>query len=318
VTWKGPVLVTGAAGFVGIRLAQAFRAEGARVHAIVRPQGSRWRLAALARDAEVHEVDLRDRQAAQEIVARLRPAVLVHAAVRHAYLPRDVSEAVAASSHATAHFLAALGDQPAARFLFAGSALVYGDAGGDNDARRESDPMRPTTLRGAVKAGAALLVAEAARQDAVDAAELRLFAVYGPWEEPRRLIPAAIRAGLERRSLPLTAPGIARDYVHVDDVAEAFLRAARLNAPVGGKVWNIGSGQATTNEEVVSEVERALGVAIEQRVGDHAGSENDVGLRADPTLAREELGWQSTTSFADGIARTAAWWREHGFVDTDR
>jgi nucleoside-diphosphate-sugar epimerase len=300
------VLVTGAGGFVGLHLARAFRADGGEVHAVVRPGGSRWRLGALAAEAEVHEADLVERAAVETLVARVRPELVVHAAARSAYAPRDLAAALAGSATATANLLGALRGT-GARFLLAGSATVYGPGAA---LRRECDPLRPSTLRGTEKACAALLLAEAARGDGIDAGELRLFAVYGPWEAPDRLVPSAVRAALDGAPLPLTGAGVARDFVFAGDVAGAFLAAARLGEPLAGRVWNVGSGVATTNEEVVAAIEAAVGRPIARRPGAHPGGANDLGLLADPARAARELSWRATTPLASGLAATAAFWRE--------
>src|SRR5204862_550413 len=83
-------------------------------------------------------------------------------------------------------------------------------------------------------------------RERVKIATLRLYSVYGPWEDPGRLMPTMVVQGLAGRLPPLVDPRVARDYVYVDDVSEAFVRAAAKPHPEPGPVFNVGSGEQTT------------------------------------------------------------------------
>jgi nucleoside-diphosphate-sugar epimerase len=136
---------------------------------------------------------------------------------------------------------------------------------------------------------------------------VRLFSVYGPWEARHRLVPQAIRAALTGEELPLTGPELRRDFVFVDDVVDACLRAASVDAALGEAI-NIGTGVETANEELVAEVERVIGKEVRTRIGAYSARETDSAhWRADISKAKRLLGWEPRYTLAAGLARTAAW-----------
>lgn len=107
--------------------------------------------------------------------------------------------------------------------------------------------------------------------------------------------------------LPLTGPGLRRDFVFVDDVVEACLRAAATEA-VLGEVMNVGTGVETSNEQLVAEVGRVLGREIRVGTGAYPPHETDrPHWRADIAKVRRLLDWEPRHSLAEGIAQTADW-----------
>jgi nucleoside-diphosphate-sugar epimerase len=300
------VLVTGAGGFVGAVLCRRLLAEGARVHAVVRPGGDLWRLEAIAPRLVVHEVDVRDFAPVQEVVAATSPSLVYHAARHSAYDSSDaLGPRVATDVLGTAHLLDALRELGEARIVLLGSSLAYQPL---PRPLREDDPLTGVDVRGGCKAAQSLLVRHAAA-GGLDAVELRLFHVYGPWEHPHRFVPRAIRAALLDEELPLTPPGLTHDPVFVEDVAEACLLAAAR--PLAYAVMNVAGGRAVSNEELVASVERVTGRRIRVRPVALAPRPADRPVWcADVSRARELLGWRPTHSLEEGLAGTAAWMEE--------
>jgi len=298
------VLVTGAAGFVGANLCRAAIEAGASVHGVVRPGSSRQRLESLVGRMQVHEADLRHADAVTHTVGAIQPDVVFHTAVHNAYRHSDrLSEVVADNVSATALLIETIAGLNATRLVHLGGSTEYGPS---PSAHHEDDPLKPSTRHGSTKAAATLIVAEQARSGVVDAVVLRLFSVYGPLEPSHRLIPQAIRAARTGSVLPLTVPGLRHDYVYVDDVTDACLRAA-ITPGVRGEVINIGSGTHTTNEEVVAVVEQVLGRRIATDVGAYAAHAGDAPTWvADIRRAATLLGWHPQYALADGVAKTVA------------
>jgi nucleoside-diphosphate-sugar epimerase len=170
----------------------------------------------------------------------------------------------------------------------------------------EDSPLGAGSFFGATKAAGSLLLLAAAAQRGVRATVLRAFQVYGPGDHPGRFVPVVLGAAASGHRVPLTAPGMRRDWVWVGDVVDACVRAARADDLAPGTVLNLGTGVQTANEELVALAERATRRRIAVDVGAHPGRHWDTGhWVADPTRARELLGW-STVDLADGLRRT---WR---------
>jgi nucleoside-diphosphate-sugar epimerase len=301
------VLVTGAAGFLGVNLCQALAEAGAEVHGTVRPGGREWRLPALRRRASVHAVDLCAYPAVRELFARLQPEVVFHAAVADAYTEAGARGAVLDTVLTLANVLDSASEQGLERLVLLGSSLVYGSS---SAAHTENAPLRPASSRGAVKAASSLLAQEHARRTGLALVELRIFSVYGPWEPWHRLVPSALRAALLDEVLPLTAPGLRRDYVFVGDVVDACLRAATVPAGLPN-IFNIGAGQEVSNEELAAAVREVTGRPLRVAPGTFASRPTDTAhWLADPTLARDVLGWQPRHSLRAGLEATLPWMEE--------
>lgn len=132
----------------------------------------------------------------------------------------------------------------------------------------------------------------------------------GPWEDPGRLVPTLVVRGLDGELPPLTRPETARDWVYVDDVCDAYVRAATTTDAPPGSVYNIGSGVQTPLRDVVEVARAALGIMREPHWGgmDDRSWDTSVWV-AEVRAVRAQLGWQARTAFADGFGRTVAWFR---------
>jgi UDP-glucose 4-epimerase len=182
-----------------------------------------------------------------------------------------------------------------------GSSTEYGRCDGPMD---ESTPLQPRGFFGATKAAGSMLVAATAAARGVRAAVLRAFQIYGPHDHPHRLVPTVLRAARDGDVLPLTAPGMRRDWIHVDEVVEACVRAALADELPAGQVINVGTGRQVANEELVATVERVSGRTVRVAPGAHPGCPWDTSSWVcDPSLARNLLAWEAKVSLEDGLAR---------------
>ncbi len=310
-------LVTGAAGFIGAALARRLIARGDAVTVLSGPGSDPWRVEALRDDADVREVDLRDADAVARAMARARPELVFHLAAHGAYswqrsLLRMIETNVAGTAHVAEAALAA----GARAIVNAGSSSEYGLK---DHAPPEDELPEPNSAYAVTKASATLLGGWLARSRDVAFTTLRLYSAYGPWEEPRRLMPALVAAGLDRRLPPLADPAIARDFVYVEDVCDAFLLAAARARPGAGAVYNVGSGRQTTLREL-AEVARGV-FAIEEEPAWAAFPardwDTDVWV-ADARRAAEELGWHALTPLEAGLAAFAGWMDEQPPQVADR
>jgi len=303
------VLVTGAAGFVGVNLCRALTDAGAEVHGTVRPGGNEWRLEVLAEAARVHALDLADAGAVAALMTEAAPEVVFHAAEHSAYdRAATLRQIVSDGPLAAATVVDAASRAGVRRVVLLGSSLVYGKEGSPY---REDHPLLPDTLRGASKGASSLLTLCHARERGLPVTELRLFSVYGPWEPLHRLVPRAVRAALLGEELPLTAPGLRHDLAFVGDVAEACLAAMGAGG-LDGEVIHVASGHEASNEEIVRTVEEVVGRPVRVRVGAHPAHAGDrAHWQADVTRAAARLGWTPRHSLPEGIAATARWLEAH-------
>lgn len=133
---------------------------------------------------------------------------------------------------------------------------------------------------------------------------MRLFSVYGPGEDRRRLVPSVIDALLAGRPLALTPGEQVRDFVYVDDVAEALLEA--VHGPgLDGHTFNVGTGVQTSVRELGAIVADQLGGHQLLRFGERPYRPDErFSWRASTVLTERILRWTARTPLAEGIART--------------
>jgi nucleoside-diphosphate-sugar epimerase len=136
----------------------------------------------------------------------------------------------------------------------------------------------------------------------------RIFFLYGPREDPRRLVASVARALVASERASTSAGTQRRDFLHVDDVARAF--AALLDSDVGGAV-NIASGEAVTVRSIAEQLARASGRPDLLKVGALADRPDDPPIiAADVGRLRGEVGFRPSFSLEDGLAATVSWWRD--------
>ena len=211
----------------------------------------------------MQRVDACDQGALHDCLRAVRPAAVVNAVKSWPSRERPLS-AVFDNVIAAANLLVSAADSGCARFVQLGSSTEYEARRGRLD---ESTPLQPTSVHGATKAAASQICHALASELGVRLVVLRPFQVYGPWDSPAHLVPAAIAAALDDRELVL-APRGRRDWVYIADVIEACLLS--LDAELGGEDLNLGSGRQWRNEEVVETIGRLSGRRIRVRLDEQA------------------------------------------------
>ena len=290
--------VTGMGGFVGAHLAARLAGDGWEVTGTVRPGGSgRHRLEGVG--AHPIPVDLADADATAHATATADPdVVFLLAAARAATTAAERAATAAVNATSVGSVLRAL--TPRCRTVVRlGSSTEYAATDGPMD---ESTPVRPRGFFGETKAAGTAVLQRAAPPPRT--AILRAFQIYGPADHPHRLVPTALRAARTGATLPLTQPGLRRDWIYVDDVVEACVRAATADHLPHAQVLNIGTGSQHTNEELVELVGEVTGRPVAVEVGAHPGCPWDTASWvSDPSLARDLLGWEAKVTLDEGLRR---------------
>lgn len=211
-----------------------------------------------------------------------------------------------ASLRASLDLVEALSQSDCGRLVIAGSCAEYGHASADH-AVDESAPLLPSTPYARAKAALWLATQDTAHAAGMDLAWARLFFLYGPWEHPDRVVPAAIRACLSHRPFPATSGAQVRDYLHVGDAAAALwaIAISELTGPV-----NVCSGAATTLHSVLRLVEGAAKAPGTIRFGEKPYTLGEWMWMCGDNSRLRSCGWQPAFTTAEGIADTVRWWRE--------
>jgi nucleoside-diphosphate-sugar epimerase len=299
------VLVTGASGFIGIHLVGRLLSEGRQVTALVRSSAV-W--PDLWHD-RVHVVACDD--FSERNLRRLldRPVETVFHLAAHGVKPsdRDIDEMLRINVELPAA-LVRLCANWRARMVMAGTFSEYRSPS-TQELLFEDSPLEQGKLYGSSKAAGGLMANAAAREGGVAFRLLRLFKVYGAGEAPHRLLPALV-SGLGRRERSAISAGTqVLDFVYVDDVVEAMLRAeAHCDRKGGISTWNVATGRAHSVREFAEQVAVAMGadVSLLEFGAISMRKDDEPWLVGSPDLLRSELGWQPSIGLEDGVRRAIA------------
>ena len=303
------VLLTGGAGFVGANLCRWLLREGHEVQLLLRPGSNRWRLEPVEAEIRSREVDLEDGEAVERAVATFRPEWVFHLAAYGAYSQQaDVRRMVRTNIAGTVNLVESCMATGFEALVNAGSSSEYGFK---DHAPAETDVLEPNSHYAWTKAAATHYCRFTGATLGLPIATLRLYAVYGPYEEPGRLMPTLISSALEGGLPPLAGREVARDFVYVEDVCEAFVLTAET-ASDPGAVYNVGSGVQTTLEELVELVRRRFGTKIVPEWGTMANRswDTNVWVANNQKIVRE-LGWKPRHTLDEGLEAFARWFETH-------
>ena len=303
-------LVTGGSGFVGANLMRRLLQDGHETHLLVRPSHETWRLQEIAGAVRIHQANLEDREGVFRCVADAKPDWIFHLAAYGAYSRQTGIERMAATNLLGCAALLDAGAKIGIEsFVHTGSSSEYGYK--DHPAA-EGELLEPNSDYAITKAAATHYCQHTARRLNVNAVTLRLYSIYGPYEDPNRLIPTLLTHGLRGALPPLVSPQVGRDFVYVDDAVDAILRVAASPAIPRGAVYNICSGVQSTLAEVVDIARKLLSIGAEPAWSSMAQRSWDTSQWVgSPTLTMREIGWSAQTSLEGGLRKTVAWLRDH-------
>ncbi|MDB5351636.1 MAG: Nucleoside-diphosphate-sugar epimerase [Planctomycetota bacterium] len=289
-------LVTGATGFVGSHLVEALAERGATVAVLARPSSNRGRLGRV-RPAPAWIVgDLHDPSSSRKSVAEFAPDVVFHLAWagvgRTGRDDRSQIESNLAGTLALFDLAVSVGCRS---FVGLGSQAEYGPHDGIID---ENTPLNPTSLYGAAKASACLLLTRLAANAGVRFAWLRLFSAYGPGDHPQALIPFLIRSLLDGKTPTLSSGSQPWDYLYVTDAADAIAGAGC--SPEATGVYNLASGQFVTIRSVAERLRDMTdpGASLE------FGEARSPGIQADISRLGSAIGWKPRIGLEVGLQCT--------------
>lgn len=305
-------IVTGGAGFIGSHLATALVERGDRVRVIDNfITGKPANIEHIASRIEFVQADLVDFPAIRE--AFEGADVVFHQAAIPS-VPRSVAEPRLnheANVNGTFNVLMAAREAKVRRIVYAASSSVYGGTA----VLPKTENLAPTPLS---PYAVAKLVGEYycqvfARTYGMEAVVLRYFNVFGPRQDPTSaysgVISKFITSLLDGERPVIYGDGEqTRDFTFVDHVVDANLRAAQI-AEASGEVMNIGTGHKLNLNELLTILQKVMGTNLKPRFEPPRGSEPR-DSQADISLARRILGYEPFVSFEEGLARTAAWYRQ--------
>jgi len=316
------VMLTGGAGFIGSHLAEALLRRGVELTIVDNMDefySPVWKRANLedirqAGNYEFAAADICEKERMRELIARARPAVIIHLAARAGVRPSIEQPCLyeRVNVGGTLKLLELCRDLGVGKFIFGSSSSVYG-ATSRAPFSEDQVELRPISPYAATKLAGEMLCYTYAHLFALPVICLRFFTVYGARQRPDLAIhkfTALIEAG---KPVPIFGDGSSgRDYTHINDIVAGVVAALdyapQPNSGAPFEVFNLGNSHPVKLAELVELLERATGrKAIREYKPLQAG---DVPLTwADISKAERLLGYRPGTRLEEGLEQFVAWYR---------
>lgn len=330
------VLVTGAAGFIGMHVCQILLARGDAVIGIDNlndyydPRLKQARLAQLTPHANFRFVqgDIADAKILQQVFADEQPQRVINLAAQAGvrYSLKNPAAYIQSNLVGFANLLECCRNYAVEHLVYASSSSVYG-ANTHMPFSVHDNVDHPLSLYAATKKANELMAHSYSHLYRLPTTGLRYFTVYGPWGRPDMSPWLFTSAILEGRPIDVFNHGkMQRDFTFIDDIAEGSVRVldhiAQANPdfstdspdPGSGnapyKVYNIGNHQPMELMRFIETIEQALGIEAKKNfLPMQAG--DVVATYADVDALKADIGFEPATPLAEGIKKWAAWYREY-------
>jgi UDP-glucuronate 4-epimerase len=312
--YKSCILVTGGAGFIGSHLCEYLIGSGHKVvcvdnfNSFYDPGIKEQNLSAIKNNEafNLERADIRDKAGMAEIFKENNPDLVIHLAAMPGVRPsiKDPFLFYDVNVNGTLTVLETMRLSGVRRMIFASSSSVYG-----NNSKipfSESDPVdSPISPYASSKRACELLCSTWHSLYQFEIFCLRFFTVYGPRQRPDLAIHSFTNKILDNSPLQIYGDGSSfRDYTYIEDVLQGINNA--INRLKGFNIYNIGESRKVLLSEVIETIENALGKkAVKEYLPFQAGDVN--ATFADISKARQELNYNPSFDFREGIAEFVRW-----------
>ncbi len=318
-----PVLVTGAAGFIGAYVCRALRERGTAVvgldnfNAYYDPQLKHDRVAALCPGLRIEAIDIADAAALNALFVREQPESIIHLAAQAGvrYSLESPTTYVQSNLVGFGNMLEACRQHAIGAMVYASSSSVYGgSATAPFDEGQRVD--QPLSLYAATKAANELMAHSYAHLFRIALTGLRFFTVYGPWGRPDMAPILFARAALAGRPIDVFNHGeMRRDFTWIGDIVAGVIAAHDRPLHTGDdeaphRVYNLGNHRPESLMHFIDVIERAAGRPIERRLKPMQAGDM-VATMADTALAQRDLDFNPETRIEQGLEALVRWCQDY-------
>lgn len=303
-------LITGATGFVGACLTRELVRQKKHVSIIVRDKRLNWRLHDIASKLDIYECDLLSKSL-DTAVSKIMPTYIFHLA-SYGSLPSEklIDQMIDVNIRGTINLINATKRHKFKLFINTGSSSEYGIK---STKMKESDTIAPVNDYGITKAAATLFCYKEAIRNNFPIVTFRLFSPYGYFEDKTRLIPSVIMRALKNQSIELSSPNNVRDFIFIEDVVDAYIKATGSKSNLG-EIFNIGTGKQHQISDVVNlvlQITNSNSKIVWGKAKKQTRQIEPIRWEADISKAKEILKWHSQHDLHTGLKKTIEWFRKN-------
>ena len=310
------ILVTGGAGFIGSALSRRLTNEGDEVVVLDNfnkyydPILKHAREKALLQGIKVVEGDITNQDDLDSIFDGNKFDVVCHFAAQAGvrYSVEHPTEYIETNVLGTQMILETMKNFGVSQMVFASSSSAYGvDSKAPFTEEERAD--KPVSIYAATKRSCELIAHSYYHQYGINVTCLRFFTVYGPWSRPDMAMLKFAQKITAGEAIDIFNNGnLRRDFTHVDDIVEGFIKAVRR--PLGFEILNIGNGSPVELIKFIEILEKELGIVAKKNM--LPMQQGDVyETYADTTKAKEVLGFEAKIDFESGIKSFVDWYKDY-------
>lgn len=289
------ILITGASGFLGKRLAQRLAKTGSNLYLTARYERS---------DQYIYKMDLTNQQEVFDTIKRVKPWLVYHigAAVNLSRDQQTANGCLDVNICGTFNLLSALRLQVPKLLIFASTEEVYGN---NPVPFQENQPPRPPSMYAVTKVSGEDMCSLFALETNCPVRIVRLATLYGPGNPLKRYIPQSIIKALLNEVIPVNSGSKRRDYLYIDDAVDILYKLQSYNLARKHILVNAGGGISYTLLDLLNKIVKIAGSKskLDIRAFPDRANEAEEWLM-DNTYARELLGWSPRVCVDDGLRHT--------------
>ncbi len=304
------LLVTGGTGFIGAAIVNKLVEKDYFVNVISHPDDSNWRIEDLS-NCKVFKADLLRPGNVENLINKIQPDIIFHLA--GIITPKrdnlTINKVYSINLGITKNIILALNKFDYELFIHTGSGNEYGDI---SSPLQENARENPNSPYGASKVAATYFCDMMAKSFEKPIITIRPFLIYGPKQILGALIPSLLYAAIEKKSIRLSPCEQTRDFIFIDDVADAYISMANNSLKIhSGGIFNLGSGKETQLLKIIN--------LIKNHFEDSQFLIGEIPYRPGETMKKfcsiekiiDNIGWTPIWSIEDGINSTIDWWENN-------